>query len=560
MGTLEVLESMTIELNYEGYIQTKVFAHRERIIKRIDNFIGYYHQARYGGMNEDQPPYYGLYDQIEETSASYQCENETSIQHTFNSHFACFSVDFQINMIEPFFINTVMPLYKNATQMISCRNLYMTNLRVVVVRCSDLFFYPMFKRIVANMRDIFNETIPTMTTPAAVLLAVCFIISALLFYQTIKTEEKLKFALSLLLHCPPDIVLQTSKIMDILSGDFHVKTNEGITHRTEFFDSVLKNIPDSVIVLNEQLNVQSINRATERIYGLRSDFVGQNVRTFFTSSNGHFSKNVENIFNSDMNSVDVEFKNENDNYYLHLTLLFFKNHTIIMTRDQTQNVSYNTLISEEKSKSDSLLASILPPKLISRVQNGEENISFSVQSASILFLDIVEFTPWCAANTASMIMSTLNLMFKYFDSNIATHSTLTKIKCIGDCYMAAGGIFAEVNQPAVHAKEIIEFGLEAIDSVRVINEQLKQTLRIRVGVNTGGPIVAGVLGIDKPTFEILGPAINMAQQMEHHGVPMQVHISRSSYELIYGCNFKVIERGQIEIKNGSVRTYLVEGK
>ena len=89
---------------------------------------------------------------------------------------------------------------------------------------------------------------------------------------------------------------------------------------------------------------------------------------------------------------------------------------------------------------------------------------------------------------------------------------------------------------------------------------LNETLQIRVGINTGGPIVAGVLGIGKPTFEILGPAINMAQQMEHHGVPMQVHVSRSVYELIYGDAFTIKERGQIEVKNGSVITYLVNRK
>ena len=93
-----------------------------------------------------------------------------------------------------------------------------------------------------------------------------------------------------------------------------------------------------------------------------------------------------------------------------------------------------------------------------------------------------------------------------------------------------------------------------------INESLEQNLRIRVGVNAGGPIVAGVLGTDKPTFEIFGPAINMAQQMEHNGVPMQVHISRPVYELIYGGNFDIKERGEIDVKNGKAFTYLVSPK
>jgi class 3 adenylate cyclase len=82
---------------------------------------------------------------------------------------------------------------------------------------------------------------------------------------------------------------------------------------------------------------------------------------------------------------------------------------------------------------------------------------------------------------------------------------------------------------------------------------------MRVGVNTGGPIVAGVLGIEKPTFDILGPAICLAAAMEHHGVPMCVHIPQHCYDLIYNANLIFQERGDIEVKGIPYRTYLVSG-
>jgi class 3 adenylate cyclase len=108
----------------------------------------------------------------------------------------------------------------------------------------------------------------------------------------------------------------------------------------------------------------------------------------------------------------------------------------------------------------------------------------------------------------------------------------------------------------------VSFGLDSLDSIRELDDEQNEKLEIRVGINTGGPIVAGVLcgGVGKPTFEILGPSINMAQQMEHHGVPMQVHVSRAVYELIYGDQFIVKERGQIEVNSGTVVTYLVTGR
>lgn len=134
------------------------------------------------------------------------------------------------------------------------------------------------------------------------------------------------------------------------------------------------------------------------------------------------------------------------------------------------------MISEERSKSDRLLASILPPNLVVRVQNGEKNISFAVQSVSVIFVDIVVFTPWCSSNTGAMVMSTLNTLFKEFDFKLNKYSTLTKIKCIGDCYMAAGGIFSEINQPAVHAAETVDLALDIIQSVSNVNQQLDLTL------------------------------------------------------------------------------------
>jgi class 3 adenylate cyclase len=124
--------------------------------------------------------------------------------------------------------------------------------------------------------------------------------------------------------------------------------------------------------------------------------------------------------------------------------------------------------------------------------------------------------------------------------------------------MAAGGILWEVNQPAVHAKEMVQFGIDAVLGLERVNRELKQKLRIRVGVHEGGPIVAGIIGTKKPNFEILGPAIGMAQQMEHLGVPMKVHISRSVYELIYGGSFDVKERGTVNTKFGDVISYLVD--
>ena len=273
-------------------------------------------------------------------------------------------------------------------------------------------------------------------------------------------------------------------------------------------------------------------------------------------------------------SQDIQIEREEGTIYLNISLQAMGSkglltqvenvndiqYLVIVARNITQSILSKKLLKEEREKSDQLLRHILPPMIADGLQRGETDISFSVPSASILFLDIVEFTPWCASLQAKQVMSTLNILFIEFDALLAQYETLTKIKCIGDCYMAAGGIFEGPNgfcPPSQHATEMIKFGIDAIHAIEKVNGEINQHLRIRVGINSGGPIVAGVLGVDRPTFEIFGPAINLAQQMEHHGVPMAVHISKNVYELVYGEKFNIKERGQIEVKQGMVTTYVV---
>lgn len=530
---------------------------------RMNLFNTYFHRVQYGMEETSSPPFAGYSKTYWEAMPYFQCEDDKRVPERFNETFSCFSIDVKLHLIEPFVLSQILPVLEDPEEFnISHSSEYLENLWLLSIELYDKLFFPMFDEIVSNTKSLLLSEIPRYRTPTIILLVVLLVIVIGIYYEAHLSSNKIKFALSILLQCPPNVVMQTAKVMNVLSGDFEEKVHDMGTHQAEYFDLVVQRIPDSVIIMDSDYNIISVNRSSERIYKISSeDFVGQNGQDFFFSS--QFSENASEIFENLDTLIDVEYyidEGESDCSYLRIKLSFFQNSYVVTARDITQTMLYKRLISDEKEKSDRLLAAILPPNLIRRVQDGEQNISFSVQSATVLFLDIVSFTPWCAANTAQMIMSTLNIMFRELDSRLMRHSTLTKIKCIGDCYMAAGGIFVEVNQPAVHAKEMVEFGLEALQALVYINKEYNLTLQIRVGINTGGPLVAGVFGTEKPTFEILGPAINMAQQMEHHGVAMMVHISRSTYELVYGGNFIIKERGKIEVKNGKVSTYLVSGK
>jgi class 3 adenylate cyclase len=205
-----------------------------------------------------------------------------------------------------------------------------------------------------------------------------------------------------------------------------------------------------------------------------------------------------------------------------------------------------------------MLGSILPSNLVDRIRNGEKNICFQVQSASLVFFDIVEFTPWCGSLPSLTVMSILNALYKKIDELVRKYPTMTKIKIIGDCYEAAGGLFSEVNIPANHATEAVNFAVDCIEAVNAINKHFKQNISIRVGVHTGGPLVAGIVGIGKPTFEIFGSAIEIGHAMESSGVKNAVQITRQVYELVYSDEFIIKEKSQIKVNGSLIQTYLLE--
>ncbi|OHT15784.1 Adenylate and Guanylate cyclase catalytic domain containing protein [Tritrichomonas foetus] len=530
----------------------------------IGKYYDSYHSSKFGTEDRSVLPYENFNSHILSINTSKQCPNRTIPTTTVREAIDCLTINNQIQLFTllvrkfsiPYMDKTIGGDVQKST--FDPQGELFSNVWYLIMKMYAEVFFPMFSRIVSDMESLMKYESKKHIPLIVVVIILSFIVMCLIIHRSHDIKTKLDFTLRLLLQCNPTVVTSTVRVVDVLNGNFNQRVKDATLRDKAYYDLVLKEVPDVTIVADQNFKITDINLAFVRLFPDKAECIlNSDIRAFFKDN--RFVINELTIAN---NSEEIiKYKNEDDPFiYLQTKVSLITQTYVVTMRDVSQTVSYNQLIKEEHSKSDKLLASILPPNLVSRVQSGEKNISFSVPSASILFMDIVEFTPWCASGTAAGVMSTLNLMYKYFDSALSHGKTLTKIKCIGDCYMAAGGIFTEMNQPAIHAKEAVEFGLSAIESIEQLNKEKNESLKIRVGINTGGPIVAGVLGTEKPTFEILGPAINMAQQMEHNGMPMLVHISRSVYELIYSGSFKIKERGQISIKNGKVVTYLVEGK
>jgi adenylate cyclase len=211
------------------------------------------------------------------------------------------------------------------------------------------------------------------------------------------------------------------------------------------------------------------------------------------------------------------------------------------------------LLHVEQGRSEHLLLNILPKEIAEALKNESRTIANQYDQVSILFADIVNFTPMSALLTPVGLVELLNEVFSYFDTLVEKYG-LEKIKTIGDCYMAAAGI--PRSRPD-HAHVLTRMALEAQEYFTQQQYQ-GRNLAFRIGINSG-PVVAGVIGYMKFAYDLWGDAVNTASRMESHGVGGKIQITRATYELIKN-EFICESRGMINVKGkGEMEVWQVKG-
>jgi adenylate cyclase len=207
-----------------------------------------------------------------------------------------------------------------------------------------------------------------------------------------------------------------------------------------------------------------------------------------------------------------------------------------------------------QERSETLLLNILPKEISDALKVDRSAIAAHYESASVLFADVVGFTPMAATMVPLRLVNLLNEVFSAFDGLVEKHG-LEKIKTIGDCYMVAAGVPRERGD---HALALVQLALDMRD---VVESQTfgGETLAFRIGVNSG-PVVAGVIGRKKFIYDLWGATVNLASRMESHGQSGAIQITRSTYDLV-GAEFDCESAGTISVKGaGAVEVWLVVGR
>jgi adenylate cyclase len=209
----------------------------------------------------------------------------------------------------------------------------------------------------------------------------------------------------------------------------------------------------------------------------------------------------------------------------------------------------------EQDRSERLLLNVLPATIARQLKEAPGVIAEGFDAVTVLFADIVGFTAFAEARPPEEVVAVLNRLFSTFDE-LADRHGVEKIKTIGDAYMVVAGL--PVPRPD-HQEAIAEMALDICDEVDRFRAETGIQLAVRVGVNSG-PVVAGVIGQRKFSYDVWGDTVNVASRMESHGIADRIQVTPNVYKHL--CDrYEFDQRESVEIKGkGRMTTYLLIGR
>jgi class 3 adenylate cyclase/PAS domain-containing protein len=324
------------------------------------------------------------------------------------------------------------------------------------------------------------------------------------------------------------------------------------------WDQMFGFFTDGVVIINNLGTIQYANETTHEMFEFDS-LDSRDIRLLIPDNRNNF-RNIPVLKTSDDNreikhyreyqtqtrlgnTIYVQFSfgkyqiNPLDKYYGFL----------ITFRNITDNKLLEQKWLQEFQRNEALISSLLPPKIVMRIRNGEENIHDKHACVSVGFCDIKQFTTLCNQKSTEEIIEMLNTLFTKFDQIAKIHN-VTKIETIGDCYMIACGLFGE----NTHAERAIWFMHDAIKFALSIG------IEMRAGIDSG-PVSSGVIGVDLPHFSLFGRTVNRASRMESNGTPGKIHVTQEVVNIIDKKKFKTTSDGSHDLKGfGQINTFLIE--
>jgi class 3 adenylate cyclase len=212
-------------------------------------------------------------------------------------------------------------------------------------------------------------------------------------------------------------------------------------------------------------------------------------------------------------------------------------------------------LEQEQERSERLLLNVLPSSIAQRLKEGQEHIAEHFPECTVMFSDLVGFSRLANRISPAELVQVLNTIFSAFDQ-LADRHGLEKIKTIGDAYMLVGGV--PTPRPD-HAEAVAEMALDMQDLMRSMHTRTGHLLQMRIGIHTG-PVVAGIIGTRKFSYDLWGETVNIASRLESSGRPGVIQVSAATAERLQH-KFEFASAGTVDAKGiGPVPAYLLLGR
>lgn len=315
---------------------------------------------------------------------------------------------------------------------------------------------------------------------------------------------------------------------------------------------------DVVLVLDAQGSIEVVPTNTTLLYHPDADVIGYTIEQFFSDEPGQiWLQHIRRALSSQQTiTFDYSINLGDREAWFAARISPMSSESVIwVARDISDRKQTELALRLAQQQSEGLLLNILPKPIAEKLKKNTDAIAEYFDDVTILFADIVGFTPLSERMSPIELVNMLNRMFSKFDRLAEIHG-LEKIKTIGDAYMVAGGLpVPNLN----HAEAVANMALEMQEAMLVFQAEMGEHFQIRIGINSG-PVVAGVIGIKKFIYDLWGDTVNVASRMESSGIPGFIQISTSTYDHLQG-RYILEKRGSVSVKGkGPMTTYWLKGR
>jgi len=218
-------------------------------------------------------------------------------------------------------------------------------------------------------------------------------------------------------------------------------------------------------------------------------------------------------------------------------------------------VSAELALEQERMLPMELVTAMLPGTIAEQVAKGENIGAERFGDVSVLFCAVHDFRSILNEGSGEEAITLLDALHSKFD-NLCNKYEVEKIKAFGQRYLVVAGV---PHRTGSHAEDLAALALDMHRVARSFYSKSNAQIRLRIGINSG-PLVTGVIGRSRLTYDVWGDTVNMAQRMELHAIPGETQLTPITFAKI-NHQFNCKPRPGVDVKGrGKMKTFVLRGR